>query len=194
MAIFRVAALALIGAMLVISAHAEGAKPTADHAKFKELKGPFATGPDVTKACLSCHTEAAKQVQRTKHWTWEYMNPDTKQRLGKKNVINNFCTRSRRTISSVPPATSAMAGRTTNVRLLGEQKTSTAWCATTPPANIANTPDSPAIRSMSDTEYPPDSGKMARPVDLAKVRAERRQDQPSRPAAPATSTAAAAMR
>ena len=40
---------------------------TADHSKFKELQRPFASGPEVTKACLSCHTEAAKQVMRTKH-------------------------------------------------------------------------------------------------------------------------------
>jgi octaheme c-type cytochrome (tetrathionate reductase family) len=65
---------------------------TADHSKFKELQKDFKTGPEVTKACLQCHTEAAKQVQKTKHWTWEYINPATKQKLGKKNVINNFCT------------------------------------------------------------------------------------------------------
>ena len=35
-------------------------KSTADHSKFKELQGPFKTGSEVTKACLSCHTEAAK--------------------------------------------------------------------------------------------------------------------------------------
>jgi octaheme c-type cytochrome (tetrathionate reductase family) len=65
---------------------------TADHSKFKELKREFATGPEVTEACLECHTEAAKQVQKTKHWTWEFLNPATQQKLGKKNVINNFCT------------------------------------------------------------------------------------------------------
>src|SRR3970040_1499601 len=69
-----------------------GAKPTtADHAKFKELQRPFASGPEVTKACLACHTEAAKQIHRTKHWTWEFLNPGNQQRLGKKNVLNNFC-------------------------------------------------------------------------------------------------------
>lgn len=67
-------------------------KSTADHSKFKELDKDFKTGPDVTKACLECHTEAAKQVQHTKHWKWEWINPQTKQKLGKKNVINNFCT------------------------------------------------------------------------------------------------------
>ena len=65
---------------------------TADHSKFKELDKNFKTGPEVTKACLTCHTEAAKQVHLTKHWTWEFINPATKRKLGKKNVINNFCT------------------------------------------------------------------------------------------------------
>ena len=67
-------------------------KSTADHSKFKELDKDFKTGPDVTKACLECHTEAAKQVQHTKHWTWEWINPQTKQKLGKKHIVNNFCT------------------------------------------------------------------------------------------------------
>ena len=63
---------------------------TADHSKFDELKKKFKNGQEVTAACLSCHTEAAKQVHNTKHWTWEFLNPATKQMLGKKNVINNF--------------------------------------------------------------------------------------------------------
>src|SRR3989339_1008654 len=64
---------------------------TADHTKFKELQREFASGPEVTKACLECHTEAAGQIHRTKHWKWEYLNPETKQTLGKKTVVNNFC-------------------------------------------------------------------------------------------------------
>jgi len=67
-------------------------KSTADHTKFKELQKHVKDGPAVTKACISCHTEAAKQVHATKHWTWEFINPATKRKLGKKNVINNFCT------------------------------------------------------------------------------------------------------
>ena len=57
---------------------------TADHSKYKELDRAFATAPEVTKACLECHTEAAKQIHKTKHWTWEFLNPENKQRLGKK--------------------------------------------------------------------------------------------------------------
>ncbi len=64
---------------------------TADHGQFEVLNQKFETGPQVTKACLSCHTEAAKQIHKTKHWTWDYENPVTGQRLGKRNVVNNFC-------------------------------------------------------------------------------------------------------
>lgn len=66
-------------------------KSTADHSKFKELHGPFKSGEEITKACLSCHTEAARQVMDTRHWTWEYTNPDTGQKLGKKTMVNAFC-------------------------------------------------------------------------------------------------------
>lgn len=70
----------------------KAAKGTADHGKFKELQKTFKSGPEVTKACLACHTEAARQIQHTKHWTWEVVDPKTGQKLGKKNIINNFCT------------------------------------------------------------------------------------------------------
>lgn len=80
---------ALAGAICVsVAASAAG---TADHEKFRRLKGPFASGEDVTRACLVCHTEAAKQVMKTRHWTWEYNNPDTGQKLGKKTMLNGFC-------------------------------------------------------------------------------------------------------
>jgi uncharacterized protein involved in copper resistance len=34
---------------------------TADHSKFRELDKDFKSGPEVTEACLICHTEAARQ-------------------------------------------------------------------------------------------------------------------------------------
>lgn len=64
---------------------------TADHTKFERLKGPFASGPEVTAACLSCHTEAGTQVMHSVHWSWDYTHPDTGQVLGKKSVVNAFC-------------------------------------------------------------------------------------------------------
>ena len=82
------------GLLLALSLHSSAADPklnsTADHSNFKELQRKFTSGPEVTKACLTCHTEAALQIHRTKHWTWEVINPLNNQRLGKKNVINNI--------------------------------------------------------------------------------------------------------
>ncbi len=62
---------------------------TADHSKFKVLDQEFATGPEVTQACLSCHTEAGHQFQQTYHWTWQSVSGEQKG-IGKKNVLNNF--------------------------------------------------------------------------------------------------------
>jgi len=79
---------------------------TADHGKFEVLQQDFATGPDVTKACLTCHTEAAKQIMKTIHWTW--LCPKMgKDKIGKLNVINNYCTA---IASNEPRCTSCHAG------------------------------------------------------------------------------------
>lgn len=65
---------------------------TADHAKFKELQQEFKSAPEVTRACLTCHTEAASQIHKTLHWTWNSMSKDGKAKLGKGgDVVNNFC-------------------------------------------------------------------------------------------------------
>ncbi len=64
---------------------------TADHTKFEVLQQEFATAPDVTKACLTCHTEASKQIHKTTHWNWKITHPETGQVLGKKRVVNSFC-------------------------------------------------------------------------------------------------------
>ncbi|MEC3862116.1 tetrathionate reductase family octaheme c-type cytochrome [Mesobacterium sp. TK19101] len=68
-----------------------GSGSTADHSKFEILKQEFKSGPEVTAACLSCHTEASDQVMHTLHYQWDYQHQTTGQQLGKKNVINAFC-------------------------------------------------------------------------------------------------------
>jgi octaheme c-type cytochrome (tetrathionate reductase family) len=68
---------------------------TADHTKYEELKEPFMTGPEVTRACLKCHTEAGQQFMKNIHWTWSYENKKTGQTLGKKHLVNTFCTNAR---------------------------------------------------------------------------------------------------
>ncbi|MES9862538.1 MAG: tetrathionate reductase family octaheme c-type cytochrome [Candidatus Thiodiazotropha sp. LLP2] len=68
---------------------------TADHTKFEVLQKDFTSGPEVTEACLSCHTEAGRHFMKSIHWTWEYDHPETGQKLGKKTLINTFCTNSK---------------------------------------------------------------------------------------------------
>ncbi len=64
---------------------------TTDHSKHKILKKEFKSGPEVTKTCLSCHTEAAKQFHKTIHWTWMDPNTQKDEKLGKGGLsINNF--------------------------------------------------------------------------------------------------------
>lgn len=68
-----------------------GSGSTADHSAFEVLQKDFASGAEVTEACLSCHTEADDQVMHSIHFTWEFQNQTTGQLLGKRNVINAFC-------------------------------------------------------------------------------------------------------
>ena len=65
---------------------------TADHSKFPQLKKKFTKGPEVTKTCLSCHTEAASQFHKTIHWTWaDSSKKGIKAQLGKRGLsVNNF--------------------------------------------------------------------------------------------------------
>jgi hypothetical protein len=64
---------------------------TADHSKHEILQQEFTSGPEVTKACLSCHSEAASQFHKTIHWTWLDPATEESKKLGKGGLsINNF--------------------------------------------------------------------------------------------------------
>jgi octaheme c-type cytochrome (tetrathionate reductase family) len=65
-----------------------------DHGPF--FTAPFATPQDVTRACATCHPGAAAEVMGTAHWRWlgdEVVVPGHagRHRIGKRNLINNFC-------------------------------------------------------------------------------------------------------
>ena len=68
-----------------------GSGSTADHSKFPILQREFTSGPEVTSACLTCHTEADDQMMHSIHFKWEFDNPRTGQKLGKSVVVNSFC-------------------------------------------------------------------------------------------------------
>lgn len=65
-----------------------------DHSKLPALQKNFASGSDVTEACISCHTERHKEVLQSAHWNWsgtEYIQGRGLRTIGKKNVLNNYC-------------------------------------------------------------------------------------------------------
>jgi octaheme c-type cytochrome (tetrathionate reductase family) len=145
-----------------------GLASTADHSKFKELQGPFATGPQVTRACLACHTEAAKQIHKTKHWTWEFLNPEQKQVLGKKHVLNNFCI-------AAPPnyafCTSCHVGygwKDASFDFSSEENVDCLVCHDTT-GKYKKAPGLAGHPAYKEMELPPGSGKKVKPVDLTRV-------------------------
>ncbi|MCK5620657.1 MAG: tetrathionate reductase family octaheme c-type cytochrome [Alphaproteobacteria bacterium] len=156
---------------LVLGAGGAGAVTevsTADHSKFKELKGPFSTGPEVTRACLQCHTEASKQLHKTKHWTWDVVNEATGQKLGKKNIINNFCGS---VVSNEARCTSCHIGygwKDGKFDFTSEENVDCLVCHDTT-AGYRKFPAGAGHPAYEPTEWPAGSGRFLEPPDLAKV-------------------------
>jgi octaheme c-type cytochrome (tetrathionate reductase family) len=142
-------------------------KTTADHTRFKELQGPFRSGEEVTKVCLSCHTEAAKQVMDTRHWTWEYTNPQTGQKLGKRTMLNSFCIGDRSNEAFCQSCHVGYGWKDAKFDFHAQQKVDCLVCHNTggysKPAGLAGEVATQRI------ELPTGSGKFIDPVDLAKV-------------------------
>jgi hypothetical protein len=62
------AALVMLVVLVPAAAPSGGVRAsTADHGTFEALDRKFASRPEVTRACLECHTHAAEQIHRTKH-------------------------------------------------------------------------------------------------------------------------------
>lgn len=141
---------------------------TADHAKFKELDRTFNTGPEVTQACLECHTEAAKQIHKTTHWTWEYENPATGQMLGKRHVINNFCTSTKTNQGFCSSCHIGYGWKDDGFDFSREEAVDCVVCHDTTGTykKIPGLAGHPTYQVM---EWPPKSGKFIEPPDLKKI-------------------------
>ncbi len=66
--------------------------PHLDHSAY--FKKPIESPQSVTKACLHCHENSSKEIMKPPHWTWisgDVVRNGKLVRLGKKNLINNFC-------------------------------------------------------------------------------------------------------
>ncbi len=141
---------------------------TADHSKFKELQKEFKSGPELTKACLACHTEAAKQVHKTQHWKWEYLNPESKQVLGKKHIVNNFCTSVSSNYKACASCHIGYGMENAKFDFTSEENVDCVVCHDTTgrykkPAGFAG------HVLTKDTEFPPGSGKILKGIDLASI-------------------------
>ncbi|MCP3951343.1 MAG: tetrathionate reductase family octaheme c-type cytochrome [Desulfobacterales bacterium] len=65
---------------------------TVNHGNVEALKRKFKSGPEVTRACLSCHSEAENQFKKTIHWTWQAGHDRNGAIIGKAgHSLNNFC-------------------------------------------------------------------------------------------------------
>jgi len=86
----------------------------------KEMKGPFKTPRDVTKACLECHEDAAPQVKKTSHWTWDAeqnIGDKGNVRRGKKTLSITSASRFKATGQDVQVVLSVTAGKTKRLTL-----------------------------------------------------------------------------
>ncbi|GAB4360543.1 MAG: tetrathionate reductase family octaheme c-type cytochrome [Gammaproteobacteria bacterium] len=144
------------------------ASTTADHTKFEELQKPFRSGPEVTAACLECHTEAAKQIHKTKHWSWEYINPKTQQKLGKKHVINNFCTSINSNQAFCTACHIGYGWKDDSFDFTREEAVDCLVCHDTT-GTYKKIPGLAGHPNYQVMEWPPKSGKFREPVDLQKV-------------------------
>lgn len=155
-------------------ASAQGGSPpiqnssTADHSKFEVLQQDFQTGPEVTKACLSCHTEAAKQVMQTPHWTWEFVDPDTGKVMGKRHDINNYCVA---VTSNWPRCTSCHIGygfKDESFDFAAEENVDCLVCHDTT-GTYKKFPAGAGHPAYEPKEFPPGSGNIWNPPDLKTI-------------------------
>ena len=156
-------------APLAAAAAAEAkSSSTADHSKFEELEIDFKSGPEVTLACLKCHTEAAKQIHKTQHWTWEYTNPDTGQKLGKKHVINNFCTSVKSNNTFCSACHIGYGWADDGFDFSSEANVDCIVCHDTT-GTYKKLPGLSGHPNYETMEWPPHSGKFRPPTDLKKI-------------------------
>lgn len=139
-----------------------------DHSQLPALQGPFATPQDVTKACLSCHDDAANEIMHTTHWTWEYVNETTGQTVGKKTLINNFCISVQ---SNEPRCTSCHVGygwSNDNFDFSAQENVDCLVCHDTT-GEYKKFPTGAGLPVSEPKEFPAGSGNIWNPPDLAKV-------------------------
>jgi len=163
-----IALAALCGPALGTEAPKVKLNTTADHSKFKELQAPFGNGPEVTKACLACHTEAAGQIHRTKHWTWEAVNAQTQQKLGKKTILNNYCISIASNQAACTTCHVGYGWKDNQFDFTKQENVDCLVCHDTT-GIYKKAPGTGGQVFGKDTELPPGSGNIIKGLDLSKI-------------------------
>lgn len=141
---------------------------TADHSKFEVLQQEFENAIEVTRACLTCHTEAAKQVMETFHWTWTREDLSTEKKVGKQVVINNYCVA---VVSNWRRCTSCHVGygwKDANFDFSQEELVDCLVCHDTT-GTYKKFPPGAGHPVYKPTEFPPGSGKIWEPPNLREI-------------------------
>jgi len=149
-------------------AEAQVPSSTADHSQYEILQQDFATAPEVTEACLSCHNQADMQLHATTHWNWEFEHPVTGELLGKQHVINN-------STLSIAGNKEYCATCHNGYGFSGEDFDFTSArnidclsCHDTT-GDYAKLPGAAGNPAYTPTEYPPGSGNIRQPPDLTRI-------------------------
>jgi len=157
--------VAVAGAAMLAGASAFAA---VDHSKL--VKGPFQTGPEVTKACLQCHQEQARDFMKTVHWTWSSRQKagGREFELGKVNAVNNYCIA---LPSNEPRCTSCHAGYGWKDASFDFSKAENVDCLICHDTSgtYRKFPTAAGHPAYKDVEFPPKSGKIWRAADLEKA-------------------------
>ncbi len=140
---------------------------TANHSEFEQLKGPFPTGPDVTKACLECHTEAAAQVQKSIHWNWKIDPAKDSRQTGKDNIINNFCMAVRTNEARCTSCHAGYGWKDDKFDFAKQENVDCLVCHDTS-GEYSKFPTMAGHPNYKPKEWPPKSGNIREPVDLVK--------------------------
>ena len=158
------AALAFAGALPIA-----GALAATDHSTL--VNGPFKTGPDVTRECLQCHEKQAADFMKTVHWTWSSRAKGegaNAVKLGKINAVNNFCIA---LPSNEPRCTSCHAGygwKDASFDFSKPENIDCLVCHDTT-GTYKKFPTAAGHPTYEPREFPPKSGKVWQPPDLAAI-------------------------
>ena len=162
-----VAAVLAAGAVHGAEPASQAARPSSMHSRFKVLQQDFQSGPEVTRACLTCHKQASKQIHQTQHWKWEYVNP-AGQVLGKRNVVNNFCTSTATNLSGCASCHIGYGMKDASFNFNSEENVDCLACHDTT-GKYTKASGLAGNVFARDMEVPPGSGKIVKGLDLKRI-------------------------